>query len=117
MERRPEQGRGARSAAPSSAAATARPSGAAASAAISAAASSRTNCGMRTRSATQPTPAELAGGIYTALVTTVWGLVAAIPALTFFFVFKMKVQRLSFELSAVAIEIVERFKPMSQGGK
>ena len=68
-------------------------------------------------SATQPTPAELAGGIYTALVTTVWGLVAAIPALTFYFVFKMKVQRLSFELSAVAMEIVERFKPMAQGGK
>ncbi len=68
-------------------------------------------------SATQPTPAELAGGIYTALVTTVWGLVAAIPALTFYFVFKMKVQRLSFELSAVAMEIVERFKPMTQGGK
>ncbi len=66
---------------------------------------------------TQPTPAELAGGIYTALITTVWGLVAAIPALTLFFVFKMKVQRLSFELSAVAMEIIERFKPMSQGGK
>jgi biopolymer transport protein ExbB len=69
------------------------------------------------QSATQPTPAELAGGIYVALVTTIWGLVAAIPALSLFFTFKMKVQRLSFELSAVAMEIVERFKPVSQGGK
>ena len=62
-----------------------------------------------------PNPADLAGGIFTALVTTVWGLIVAIPSLGFFFVFKVKVQRLSFELSGVAMEIVERFKPMAEG--
>jgi biopolymer transport protein ExbB len=64
-----------------------------------------------------PSPQDLALGIFTALVTTVWGLLVAMPALTFLFYFKMKVQRLTFELSGVAIEIVERFKPVAQGGK
>lgn len=64
-----------------------------------------------------PSPAELAGGIFTALVTTVWGLMVSMPALGFFFVFKMKVQKLTFELSSVAMEIVDRFKPVSGGGK
>ncbi|MBI4563673.1 MAG: MotA/TolQ/ExbB proton channel family protein [Planctomycetes bacterium] len=62
-----------------------------------------------------PSPQELAGGIFTALVTTVWGLMVAIPALTFFFIFKVKIQRLTFELSAVAMEVVERFKPVAEG--
>lgn len=66
--------------------------------------------------ATQPTPAQMAGGIFSALVTTVWGLLVAMPALGFFFIFKMKIQRLTFELSGVAMEIVERFKPVAQGG-
>ena len=62
-----------------------------------------------------PSPADLAGGIYTALVTTVWGLLVAIPALSAFFIFKNKVQKMTFELSSVAAELVERFKPMAQG--
>ena len=63
-----------------------------------------------------PSPSELADGIFTALVTTVWGLIVAIPSLAAFYVFRVKVQRLSFELSGVAMEIVERFKPMAEGG-
>ncbi|MBI2932474.1 MAG: MotA/TolQ/ExbB proton channel family protein [Planctomycetes bacterium] len=63
-----------------------------------------------------PSPSELATGIFTALVTTVWGLLVAMPALAFFYVFKMRVQRLSFELSNVALEIVERFK-VAEGNK
>lgn len=66
------------------------------------------------RSDGSPSPKELAGGIFTALVTTVWGLFVAMPALGFFYVFKMRVQRLSFELSSVAMEIVERFKPVAE---
>lgn len=61
----------------------------------------------------QPSPQQLAGGIYTALVTTVWGLIVAIPALSFFFVFKNKVQRLAFELSAVSGELIDRLKPVA----
>jgi len=57
-----------------------------------------------------PSPQQLALGIFTALVTTVWGLLVAMPALGFFYIFKMKVQRLTFELSAVAMDMVERFK-------
>ncbi len=63
-----------------------------------------------------PSPQELALGIFTALVTTVWGLLVAIPSSAFYFVFKVRVQRLSFELSGVAMEIVERFKPVAEGG-
>jgi biopolymer transport protein ExbB len=66
-------------------------------------------------SATPPTPQELAAGIFTALVTTVWGLLVAIPATFFAYLFKVRVQRLSFELSGVALEIVERFKPQAGG--
>lgn len=64
-----------------------------------------------------PTPQELAAGIYTALITTVWGLVVAIPSLSFYFIFRNKIQRLSFELASVATELVERFKPVAEGGK
>jgi len=63
-----------------------------------------------------PSPQELALGIFTALVTTVWGLLVAMPASSFFFFFKVKVQKLCFELSGVAMEIVERFKPVAEGG-
>lgn len=62
-----------------------------------------------------PSPGELAGGIFSALVTTVWGLLVSMPALSFFFIFKMKVQKLTFELSGVALEIIERFKPVQDG--
>lgn len=62
-----------------------------------------------------PDPSMLAGGIYTALVTTVWGLIVAIPALSAFFIFKNKVQRMTFELASVASELVERFKPIAEG--
>jgi biopolymer transport protein ExbB len=64
-----------------------------------------------------PSPQELAAGIFTALVTTVWGLLVAMPATFFTFLFKVRVQRLSFELSGVALEIVERFKPVADGGQ
>jgi biopolymer transport protein ExbB len=63
-----------------------------------------------------PSPQDLAQGIFTALVTTVWGLIVAMPATFFGYLFKVKVQKLSFELSGVAMEIVERFKPVAEGG-
>jgi len=68
------------------------------------------------QSAGTPSPQELASGIFTALVTTVWGLLVALPATFFSYIFKVKVQKLSFELSGVAMEIVERFKPVAEGG-
>lgn len=64
-----------------------------------------------------PSPQDLAKGIFTALVTTVWGLLVAMPATFFGYIFKVKVQKLSFELSGLALEIVERFKPVAEGGQ
>jgi biopolymer transport protein ExbB len=61
-----------------------------------------------------PSPQKLAHGIFAALVTTVWGLLVAMPALGFFYVFKMRVQRLAFELSNAAFEVVTRFKPAAE---
>ncbi len=60
------------------------------------------------------TPQQLAQGIYTALVTTVWGLIVAMPALGFYFVFKNRVQRLILELSGVAADLIERLKPVAK---
>lgn len=56
----------------------------------------------------------LAKGIYTALVTTVWGLIVAMPALSFYFIIRNRVQRLTLELSGVAAELVERLKPVTK---
>ena len=67
-------------------------------------------------SATPPSPQELALGIFTALVTTVWGLLVAMPASSLYFYFKVKVQKLSFELSNVAMEIVGRFRLVAGDG-
>lgn len=61
----------------------------------------------------QPSPAELATGIYVALVTTFQGLMVAIPALAFLFYFKNKAQRITFELGGVILEFVERFKAIA----
>jgi biopolymer transport protein ExbB len=66
-------------------------------------------------SSTPPTPQELALGIFTALVTTVWGLLVAIPASSAYFYFKVRIQRITFELSGVAMEIVRRLKPRVSG--
>lgn len=66
-------------------------------------------------SSESPSPQQLAGGIYTALITTVWGLLVAIPSLTAYFLFKNKVQKITAELLAVSSEIIERFRPVAQG--
>jgi biopolymer transport protein ExbB len=59
----------------------------------------------------QPSPKQLAGGIYTALITTVWGLIVAMPSLSAYFVFKNKIQRIGLELTAISGELIERCKP------
>lgn len=62
----------------------------------------------------KPDPAQLAGGISTALVTTLWGLVVAIPALTVYGWLKMKADGLAAEGMTMAEELISPFKP---GGK
>lgn len=61
-------------------------------------------------SITPPTPAQLAGGIQQALVTTCMGLMVAIPFGAVYFYFRNKVQKMVLEVAAVSGELMERFK-------
>ena len=56
-----------------------------------------------------PRPSHLAGGIRSALWTTVAGLTVAIPAMSFFFFFRSRVSMLAIELNARCEELFARF--------
>ena len=56
-------------------------------------------------------PQELAAGISTALVTTFWGLVVAMPALAAYALIRNKVDALTSEGLLIAEEIITPFKP------
>lgn len=58
-----------------------------------------------------PDPVQLAGGISTALVTTFWGLVVAIPALAAYALIRNKVDSLTHEGIMIAEEMISTFKP------
>ncbi len=58
----------------------------------------------------QPKPADLAGGISMALVTTFLGLLVAIPMTVLFVVFKNRVVNVVLEVGGIAEELMERFK-------
>jgi biopolymer transport protein ExbB len=60
------------------------------------------------------TPADLSKGISAALVTTMLGLIVAIPTMAAFFYFRNKVVKVSLELAAIADDLVERFRPQQQ---
>lgn len=62
------------------------------------------------QSEVQPKPADLAGGISTALVTTFLGLLVAIPMTVLFVVFKNRVVNVVLEVGGIAEELMERFK-------
>lgn len=62
----------------------------------------------------KPDPADLAGGIATALVTTFWGLVVAIPALSAYAIIRNKIDALTTEGMVIAEDMISPFKP---GGK
>jgi biopolymer transport protein ExbB len=59
----------------------------------------------------KPDPAQLAGGISTALVTTFWGLVVAIPALSAYALIRNRVDALTTEGVLMAEELISPFKP------
>lgn len=52
-------------------------------------------------------PADLAGGIWEALITTAFGLFVGIPALAFYNYFVSKVKKLVGEMEVVANEVVD----------
>ena len=56
-------------------------------------------------------PVALAGGIGTALVTTFWGLLVAIPALAGYAMLRNRVDALEGEAESKVLEFLERFKP------
>jgi len=56
------------------------------------------------------TPADLAGGISQALVTTFLGLFVAIPSMIAYFFFRNRVVRITLEIGAIADDLVERFR-------
>ncbi len=55
-------------------------------------------------------PAQLAGGIKLALVTTIFGLIVAIPVGAFFFVFRNRVLRTTIDVYAITEDLFERFR-------
>lgn len=59
----------------------------------------------------KPDPAKLASGISTALVTTFWGLVVAMPALAAYALIRNKVDALASEGLITAEELIKPFKP------
>ncbi|MFG0253111.1 MAG: MotA/TolQ/ExbB proton channel family protein [Phycisphaerales bacterium JB038] len=58
-----------------------------------------------------PSPKMLAAGIGTALTTTFWGLIVAIPALSGYALLRNKIDALTSEADAIAEEIVTHFRP------
>jgi len=58
-----------------------------------------------------PEPSELAGGISTALVTTLWGLVVAIPALSAYSIIRNRVDAFTAEGMLVTERLIATFKP------
>lgn len=59
-------------------------------------------------------PVLLATGIGTALTTTFWGLVVAIPALAGYAIVRNKIDSLTTEATLVAEELLNQFRPKSR---
>ena len=59
----------------------------------------------------QPDPAELAGGISTALVTTFWGLIVGIPAVAAAALIRNKIDANTVETMIRAEELIGQFRP------
>ena len=59
----------------------------------------------------KPDPATLAAGISTALVTTFWGLIVAMPALASYALVRNRIDALTAEGVTVASDLVKAFKP------
>ncbi|MEQ8765849.1 MAG: MotA/TolQ/ExbB proton channel family protein [Planctomycetota bacterium] len=62
----------------------------------------------------QASPADLAGGISGALITTMFGLIVAIPITAFFFFFRNRVVKTVIEVGAIVEDLFERFRPRSE---
>jgi biopolymer transport protein ExbB len=61
-------------------------------------------------------PGKLAAGISTALVTTFWGLIVAMPALAAYALIRNKIDALTSEGILIAEELINTFKPGNKAG-
>ena len=61
-----------------------------------------------------PSPSDLAQGIYTALYTTLIGLLIAMPTMAVYTFFQNRIVSISLEIGGIAEEIIRRFKPKGQ---
>ena len=68
-------------------------------------------------SGSQPDPAELAGGISTALFTTLLGLAIAIPAIAAYNILKNRVSRLVLEVGILSESLMSRFEKVGGAKK
>ncbi len=59
----------------------------------------------------KPDPAQLAGGISTAMITTFWGLIVAIPALASYALIRNKIDAITSEGMLITEQIIAPFKP------
>ena len=59
----------------------------------------------------RPDPTELASGISTALITTFWGLVVAIPAMTVYALIRNKIDALTSQGLIMTEDLLRPFKP------
>ncbi len=62
----------------------------------------------------RPNPADLAGGISTALVTTFWGLIVGIPAVAGGAIIKNKIDGLMLETMVQAEGLIRQFQPSAR---
>ncbi len=62
-------------------------------------------------------PVLLAGGISTALTTTFWGLVVAIPALAAYGIIRNQIDELTTEATLTAQDLLNHFRPKSSSKK
>ena len=60
-------------------------------------------------------PADMANGVAEALVTTVEGLLVAIPCIAVYSVYRNRVQRLILEAGLVSEEMMTQFNPATRG--
>jgi len=62
-------------------------------------------------------PVMLAGGIGTALTTTFWGLVVAIPALAGYAIVRNRIDEMTTEATLVAESLLGQFRPGRSSGR
>jgi biopolymer transport protein ExbB len=61
-----------------------------------------------------PEPAKIADDISIALVTTFWGLLVAIPALSVFAFFRNRIEELTSECASTAERLIATFEPAAE---